>query len=67
MHFDRDEIGFRMRFGDLDVVSPMPEPISSTSGRAAEIFCSEKARPYFGNSSSSARSCAGVVLPWRRT
>ena len=55
------------------VVSPIPEPISTTSGalrpkiQRASIGLAENGMPYFGNNSSSARRCAGVVLLWRRT
>src|SRR3989442_179848 len=47
------------------VVSPMPEPISSTRGRGDASFSAENATPYFGNSSSSARFCAGVFVHLR--
>ena len=53
------------------VVSPMPEPISRTSLRAEAIFSEEKAMPYLGYSSSSARfcavlSCLGAGVPSNR-
>jgi len=50
-----------------------PDPISTTSGalrpkiERGSIGPAENGSPYFGNNSSSARRCAGVVLLWRRT
>ena len=44
--------------------SPAPAGVAAEDG---DLICSENAMPYFGNSSSSARFCAGVVRPCRRT
>ena len=56
------------------VVSPMPQPISSTRGaRAAEDARRSRAAlrangmPKRGSSVSSARCCAGDIRPWRST
>src|SRR5216110_48357 len=53
--------------------SPLPKPISIVSGAArpnsalGSSGCVAKAAPYFGHSTSSARSCAAVIRPLRVT
>src|SRR2546429_442891 len=53
--------------------SPLPKPISIVSGASrpnsalGSSGCVAKATPYFGHSTSSARSCAAVIRPLRVT
>ena len=62
------EVGLGMRLAISAVVSPMPEPISRTSGALRpKILLVGERDAVLRKELSRARLCAGVVLPCRRT
>ena len=65
----REDLYYRLNVIPIEVppLRARAEDIPLLVDHFIRSFSAENGIPYFGNSSSSARFCAGVVLPWRST